>query len=56
MKKVINRERSQALSEVKPVKKISNNSQSFLGVSPVQKEVPPGHSTITCETFRRLKS
>ena len=39
-KKVINREkRSKTLSEVKPVENISKNLQSFLEVSPVQKEV-----------------
>ena len=39
--KVINRgKRSKTLSEVKPVKNISkNNLQSFLEISPVQKEV-----------------
>ena len=40
-KKVINREkRSKTLSEVKPVKNISKNLQSFLEISPVQKEFP----------------
>ena len=32
-------ERSKTLSEVKPVEKISKNLQSFLEISPVQKEV-----------------
>ena len=31
--------RSKALSEVKPVESLSKNLQSFLGISPVQKEV-----------------
>ena len=31
--------RSKTLSEVKPVEKINKNLQSFLEVSPVQKEV-----------------
>ena len=40
MKKVIDRgKRSKTLSEVKPVENISNNLQSFLEISPVQKEV-----------------
>ena len=38
--KVINRgKRSKILSEVKPVENISKNPQSFLEISPVQKEV-----------------
>ena len=44
MRKVINRgKRSKTLSEVKPVENISRNLQSFLGISPVQKEVLPSH-------------
>ena len=44
MKKVIDRgKRSKALSEVKPVKNISENLQSFLEISPVQKEFLPSH-------------
>ena len=40
MKKVIDRgKRSKTLSEVKPVENISKNLQSFLEISPVQKEV-----------------
>ena len=40
MKKVIDRgKRSKTLSEVKPVENISNNLQSFLEISPMQKEV-----------------
>ena len=31
------------LSEVEPVENISNNLQSFLAISPVQKEVLPSH-------------
>ena len=39
-KKVIDRgKRSKTLSEVKPAKNINKNLQSFLEVSPVQKEV-----------------
>ena len=33
------RKRSKTLSEVKPVQNISKNLQSFLWISPVQKEV-----------------
>ena len=44
MKKVIDRgKRSKVLSEVKPVGNISENLQSFLKISPVQKEVLPLH-------------
>ena len=44
MKKVIDRgKRSMTLSEVKPVKNISKNLQSFLEIRPVQKEVLPSH-------------
>ena len=40
MKKVIDRgKKSKTLSEVKPVENISKNLQSFLEISPVQKEV-----------------
>ena len=40
MKKVIDRgKRIKTLSEVKPVKNLSKNLQSFLELSPVQKEV-----------------
>ena len=35
--------RSKTLSEVKPVENISKNPQSFLEISPVQKEVVPSH-------------
>ena len=35
--------RSKTLSEVKPVKNISRNLQSFLEISPEQKEVHPSH-------------
>ena len=42
MKKVIDRgKRSKTMSEVKSVKNISKNLRSFLGISPVQKEVVP---------------
>ena len=44
MKKVIDRgKRSKTLSEVKPVKNISKNLQSFLEISHMQKEVFPLH-------------
>ena len=44
MKKVIDRgKRSKTLSEVKPVENINKNLQSFLEISPVQKEVLPSH-------------
>ena len=40
MKKVIDRrKRSKTLGEVKPVKIISKNLQSFLEISPMKKEV-----------------
>ena len=43
-KKVSNKgKRSKTLSEVKPVKNISKSLQSFLEISPVQKEVLPSH-------------
>ena len=44
MKKVIDRgKRSKTLSKVKPVENISKNLQSFLEISPVQKEVLLSH-------------
>ena len=44
MKKVIDRgKRRKTLSEVKLVKKISKNLQSFVEISPVQKEVFLSH-------------
>ena len=44
MKKVTYRgKRCKTLSEVKPVKNISENLQSFLEISPLQKEVIPSH-------------
>ena len=44
MKKVINRGKiSKTLSEVKPLKNISKNLQSFLEISPMQKEVFLSH-------------
>ena len=44
MKKVIYRgKRSKKLSEVKQVENISKNLQSFLEISPVQKEGLPSH-------------
>ena len=43
-KKVINSvKRNKTLSEVKPVKNISENLQSFLEICPVEKEVLPSH-------------
>ena len=42
MKEVIDRrKRSKALNEVKPVKNINKNLESFLKMSPAQKEVLP---------------
>ena len=44
IKEVIDRGKtSKTLSEVKPVKNISKNLQSFPEISPVQKEVLPSH-------------
>ena len=44
MKKVIDRgKRSKTLSEIKLVKNISKNLQSFLEISPVQKEDLTSH-------------
>ena len=44
-KKVINRgKRSKTLSEAKPVENISKNLQSFLEISPVEKEVLSSHT------------
>ena len=44
MKKVINRvKRSKTLSEIKQFENISKNLQSFLELSPVQKELLPSH-------------
>ena len=42
-KKVIDRGRSKTLSEVKPVKNIGKNMQSFLEISLMQKEVLLSH-------------
>ena len=43
-KRVIDRgKRYMTLSEVKSIKKISKNLQSFLEIIPVQKEVLPSH-------------
>ena len=36
--------RSKTLSEVKPVENIRKNLQSFLEISPMQKEVLPSHN------------
>ena len=44
MKKVIDRgKRSKAMNGVKPGENINKNLQSFLEISPVQKEVLPSH-------------
>ena len=44
MKKVINRgKRSKTLSEVKPAENITKNAESFLEISPVEKEVFLSH-------------
>ena len=47
MKKVINRgKRSKTLSEVKPATNINKNLQSFLEISPMQKEVLLSHKLL----------
>ena len=43
MKMIDRGKRSKTLSDVKPVKDISKNLESFLEISPVQKEVLPSH-------------
>ena len=44
MRKVVARgKRSKILSELMPVKNVSRNLQSFLEISPVQKEVLPSN-------------
>ena len=49
MKKVINRGKiSKTVSEVKPVENIIKNLQSFLEISPVQKEVLLPHKLRDC--------
>ena len=49
MKKVIDRgKRSKTLSEIKPVKNINKNLQSFLEISPMQKE---SFFRINCKTM-----
>ena len=40
------RKRNKTLSEVKPVENINNNLQSFLEISPMQKEVIPSHKLL----------
>ena len=42
-KNMINRGKSKTMNEVKPVENIRKNLQSFLEISPVQKEVLPSH-------------
>ena len=43
-RKVINRgDRSKMLNEVKPIKTINKNLQSFLETCPIKKEVLPSH-------------
>ena len=43
-KETINKRKiSKTLNELKLVKNINKNSESFLEVSPVQKQVPPSH-------------
>ena len=53
MKKVIDTgKRSKTLSEVKPVENITKNPQSFLQISPVEKEVLPSHKLhLNCKTM-----
>ena len=49
MKKGIDKgKRSKTLSSGKPVKKISKHLQSFVEISPVQKEVLPLHKLQDC--------
>ena len=43
MKKIDKGKRNKTLSKVKPVKNISKNLQSFLEISPMQKEVLLSH-------------
>ena len=43
MKKVINRGKRSKTQSIKSVKNISKNLQSFLEISPMQKEVLPSH-------------
>ena len=40
---IYRRKRSKTLSEVKLVENMSKNPESFLEISPVQKEVPLSH-------------
>ena len=35
--------KSKTLNEVNPVESINKNPETFLEISPVQKEVPPSH-------------
>ena len=57
MKKVIDRgKRSKTLSEVKHVENISNNLQSFLEISPVQKEAIPSRNCETMHMSTRILS
>ena len=49
MKKMIDRgKKSKTLSEVKPVKNTRKNLQSFLEISPMQKEVLLSHKLQDC--------
>ena len=50
------RKRIKGLSVIKPVKNISKNLQSFLEVSPVQKEVLPSHKLQTMHINNRILS
>ena len=57
MKKVIDQgRRSKTLSEVKPVKNISKNLQSFLEISPMQKEVLLSHKLEDMHMSNRIFS
>ena len=56
-KKVIDRgKRSKTLREIKPVENVSKNLQSFLEVSPVQKEVLLSHKLLTMHMSTRILS
>ena len=56
-KKVIDRgKRSKTLREIKPVENVSKNLQSFLEVSPVQKEVLLSYKLLTMHMSTRILS
>ena len=43
--------KKKTMSEVKPVENISKNLQTFLKISPVQREVLPKKEFLNCETM-----